>query len=202
MLSENDFQQWCDRLQISDAAKKEIQLIRSSEPSRRVGGGKRNVSGRYSSQKMGVTIQFESHKVELPFIYQLEHDDDVLEYYDQPPSFKLSYQSSSGKNLGFYYTSDFFVIRNDSAHKRTISRHFPKLCHQISAKYTQQMKSQHKKTIEQTCQEVRQAVSKLHDEGKYPSQNKVEKLISRPGLLRYKEVKKAFAKAKQELNFR
>ena len=115
MLSENDFQQWCDRLKISDAAKQEIQIIRSSEPSRRVGGGKRNVSGRYSSQKMGVTIQFESHKVELPFIYQLEHDDDVLEYYDQPPSFKLSYQSSSGKNLGFYYTSDFFVIRNDSA---------------------------------------------------------------------------------------
>ena len=72
MLSENDFQQWCDRLNISDEAKQQIQVIRSSEPSRRVGGGKRNVSGRYSSQKMGVTIQFESHKVELPFIYQLE----------------------------------------------------------------------------------------------------------------------------------
>ena len=115
MLSENDFQQWCDRLQVSDEAKQQIQIIRSSEPSRRVGGGKRNVSGRYSSQKMGVTIQFESHKVELPFIYQLEHDDDVLEYYDQPPPFKLSYQSESGKNIGFFYTPDFFAIRTDSA---------------------------------------------------------------------------------------
>jgi hypothetical protein len=35
---------------------------------------------------MGVTIQFESHRVELAFIYQLEHDSSVLEYYDQPPS--------------------------------------------------------------------------------------------------------------------
>ena len=64
---------------------------------------------------MGVTIQFESHKVELPFIYQLEHDEDVLEYYDQPPSFKLNYQSQSGKKIGFFYTPDFFVIRHDSA---------------------------------------------------------------------------------------
>ncbi|BAU65471.1 Integrase catalytic region [Stanieria sp. NIES-3757] len=115
MLSENDFQHWCDRNKISEEAKQEIQIIRSSEPSRKVGGGKRSVSGRYSSQKMGVTIQFESHKVELPFIYQLEHDEDVLEYYDQPPPFKLSYQSESGKNIGFFYTPDFFVIRTDSA---------------------------------------------------------------------------------------
>jgi len=64
---------------------------------------------------MGQTIQFESHKVELPFIYQLEHDEDVLEFYDQPPQIKLNYQSESGRNLGFFYTPDFFVIRTDSA---------------------------------------------------------------------------------------
>ena len=93
------------------------------------------------------------------------------------------------------------VAKDLPFHKRTISRHFPKLCHQISARYTQYMKSQHQETIKQTCQEVRQAVRQLHDEGKYPSQNKVEKLISRPGLFRYQEVKKAFAQAKQELNF-
>jgi hypothetical protein len=33
---------------------------------------------------MGVTIQFESHRVELPFVYEAEHDPQVLEYYDQP----------------------------------------------------------------------------------------------------------------------
>ncbi|WP_460202933.1 hypothetical protein [Scytonema sp. NUACC21] len=59
---------------------------------------------------MGVTIQFESHKVELPFIYQLEHTEDVLEYYDQPPPFKIQYVSASGRNLGVIITPDFFVI--------------------------------------------------------------------------------------------
>lgn len=46
---------------------------------------------------MGVTIQFESHKVELPAIYTMEFNEKVLEYYDQPPSIKLSYSKSSGK---------------------------------------------------------------------------------------------------------
>jgi transposase InsO family protein len=64
---------------------------------------------------MGMTIQFESHKVELPFIYELEHDNDVLEFYDQPPSFNLSYQAANGRSLGHPYTPDFFVIRTDSA---------------------------------------------------------------------------------------
>jgi hypothetical protein len=66
-----------------------IHQIRSSDPARRVGGGHRNVSGRYPSKKMGVTIQFESHRVELARIYELEHDPDVLEYWDQPPQFLI-----------------------------------------------------------------------------------------------------------------
>jgi len=63
-------------------------------PSRRVGGGRSNVSGRYPSRKMGVTIQFESHRVELAGIYEMEHDDTVLEYFDQPPPIKLDYEST------------------------------------------------------------------------------------------------------------
>ena len=41
---------------------------------------------------MGVTIQFESHRVELPKVYELEHDEDVFEFYDQPAPIKLEYQ--------------------------------------------------------------------------------------------------------------
>ena len=115
MITDAEFDQWCRRLKLEEKARQEIQHIRSSEPSRLVGGGKKNVSGRYPSRKMKVTIQFESHKVELPFIYQLEHDEDVLEFYDQPPPFKINYQSASGRTLGFYYTPDFFVIRTNSA---------------------------------------------------------------------------------------
>ena len=76
---------WYERQNLSQQARDVIERIRSSEPSRRVGGGRNNVSGCYPSKKMGLTIQFESHKVELPFIYQLEHDESVLEFYDQPP---------------------------------------------------------------------------------------------------------------------
>ena len=65
------------------------ELTRSSDPARRVQSGCRNVSGAYPSRKMGMTIQFESHRVELAAVYEMQHDPDVLEYYDQSPSFKL-----------------------------------------------------------------------------------------------------------------
>jgi len=115
MLSEDQFDNWCQRQKLSQPARKTLELIRKGEPSRRVGGGRKNVSGSYPSQKMGKTIQFESHKVELPFIYQLEHDCDVLEFYDQPPPIKISYCSPNGRQLSFFYTPDFFVIRTEAA---------------------------------------------------------------------------------------
>ena len=94
------------------------QSLRTFDPRTRrtrVGGGRSNVTGRYPSRKMGVTIQFESHRVELPTIIQLEHDDSVLEYFDQAPSIKLEYPSLDGKSLGVLHTPDFFVIRTHGA---------------------------------------------------------------------------------------
>jgi putative transposase len=64
---------------------------------------------------MGVTIQFESHRVELAGIYEMEHDANVLEYFDQPPAIKLVYASATGKRMGVLHTPDFFVIRQDEA---------------------------------------------------------------------------------------
>jgi len=64
---------------------------------------------------MGKTMQFESHRVELAAIYEMEHDADVLEYYDQPPPLKLQYRSSSGRQLGVIHTPDFFLIRSARA---------------------------------------------------------------------------------------
>lgn len=96
MLDMDQFRVWCLRLKLSEAAQQAIELIRSSDPARRVQSGARSVSGSYPSKKMGVTIQFESHKVELPAVYEMEHDPDVIEYYDQPPSFKLDYSGMNG----------------------------------------------------------------------------------------------------------
>src|SRR5438477_12072759 len=115
MLSSDGLISWFERVDIREPTRRIIQYIRSSPPSRRVGGGRSNVSGRYPSRKMGVTIQFESHRVELAFIYQLEHDSSVLEYYDQPPSIPLAYDASNGRRLSVLHTPDFFVIRTEAA---------------------------------------------------------------------------------------
>ena len=64
---------------------------------------------------MGVTIQFESHRVELAAIYELEHDREVLEYYDQPPPIRLEYESAKGRHLAVLHAPDYFVIRRASA---------------------------------------------------------------------------------------
>ncbi len=115
MLSQKDFLAWARQNDLSEEAQSIAQNVRTSDPARRVGGGRHNVTGRYPSRKMGVTIQFESHRVELPAIYELEHDDDVLEYFDQPPSFKLDYCTPKGRRLGVLHTPDFFVIRKKEA---------------------------------------------------------------------------------------
>ena len=73
-----DFLGWCRRLALAETTQSAIAEVRSRNPTRRVGGGRDNVSGRYPSRKMGLTIQFESHRVELPLVYEMEHDPDVL----------------------------------------------------------------------------------------------------------------------------
>lgn len=114
MLSNIEIEQWHRRLNLSDEAQGIIHQIRASQPVRAVQSFKGNVSGRYPSRKMGVTIQFESHKNELAFIYEYENDDDVLEYYDQSLPIKLDYEAANGRRLSVFHTPDFFVLRAHS----------------------------------------------------------------------------------------
>lgn len=97
------------RLRLPSAALDMVQRIRSLPPSRRT-EGRVSVRGTYPSEKMGLTIQFESHRCELPAILQFEYRPDVYEYYDQPPAFKLTYLTREGKRTSFLHTPDFFVI--------------------------------------------------------------------------------------------
>src|SRR5689334_4645866 len=115
MLSREDLLVWYRCLGLSEEARAVIDRVRSADPSRRVESGRGNVSGRYPSRKMGVTIQFESHRVELAGIYEMEHDGDVLEYYDQPPSIELRYPSAKDRHLVVAHTPDYFVIRTNAA---------------------------------------------------------------------------------------
>jgi hypothetical protein len=73
------------------------------------------MSGTYPSDKMGVKVQFESHKVELWAILVMDRDPDVLEFYDQPHTFKLRYLRKSGKQMQSHsYTPDFLVLRRNA----------------------------------------------------------------------------------------
>ena len=86
MLATHELSRLCERLGLSAEARAIIDSIRSSPPARRVRSAAGNVSVRYPSRKMGVTIQAESHHVELTALYEYEHDAQTLEFYDQPLS--------------------------------------------------------------------------------------------------------------------
>src|SRR5438128_8125589 len=115
MLHESELTAWYGRLNLNDRARMLIDQIRSSEPARRVRGGRSNVSGLYPSRKMRVSIQVESHRVELAAVYEMEHDPLTLEFYDQPPTMMLDYNSANGRRMAVRHTPDFFVLRQDSA---------------------------------------------------------------------------------------
>ena len=112
---QTNFIDWARTLGLRPQAVQVIQQIRSSPPARHVRSGRGNVSGRYPSRKMGVTIQFESHRNELAAIYAMEHAPAVVEYWDQPPPIKLTYRTPAGRAIGVLHTPDFFVLRTDAA---------------------------------------------------------------------------------------
>jgi len=115
VLSRDDLLALYECWGLPDQARAVIDQVRSSSPARRVRSGRGNVSGSYPSRKMGATIQFESHRVELAAVYEMEHDPGVLEFFDQPPSIKLLYESANRKRMGVLHTPDFFVIWQDKA---------------------------------------------------------------------------------------
>jgi putative transposase len=86
--------------------------IRSSPPRRTPGARRGNMPVWYPSKKMQCIIKAESTKVEFPFLLQAEHDDDVLEMWDQPPSIPLEYADKRGRLQRPMHTADYFVFRH------------------------------------------------------------------------------------------
>jgi putative transposase len=109
------FEQWCRARALAPSTRDYLSTIRGSEPVRRVTSRGNSVSGMYPSRKMGVTIQFESQNPELWAIVVMDHDPEVVEFFEQPDTWKLRYLDKAGKKtLGHYYTPDFLVLRKDS----------------------------------------------------------------------------------------
>ncbi len=115
MMDELEFSLWCDRLKFSQTTRGVIEGIRSSEPVRNRQSRVGNWTGRYASDKMERTVQFESRTEEFPAVVSYEHDDEVIEYYDQPSKIEMRYIAKSGRPVVFWHTPDFFVLRVDGA---------------------------------------------------------------------------------------
>src|SRR5436190_7924902 len=83
--------------------------IRSSPPSRTPGARRGNMPVWYPSKKMQCIIKAESTKVEFPFLLQAEHDDDVLEMWDQP-----HWAEHGGKRLRVLISPDCEKVVNST----------------------------------------------------------------------------------------
>ncbi len=94
------------------------------------------------------------------------------------------------------------VARKIGCHRRTLTRRFPGLTHQISARYQKYKKEAYTRQIEVYCSEVEKAVMKLNRQSVYPSETNVSKLISKSGIFREKKVRNALKKARQKLGMK
>jgi len=84
--------------------------IRSSPPSRTPGAHHGNMPVWYPSKKMQCIIKAESAKVEFAFLLAAEHDDAILEIWDQPPSIPLEYLDKRGRWRRLMHTADYFIF--------------------------------------------------------------------------------------------
>lgn len=111
MLNTTQLDAYCERNGITRKARLVIDQVRASPPTRRVQSGAHNVACRFSSRKMGLVIQAESHKNELPAVIGWENDKQTYEFYDQPPKVKLRYVGRNGKSACHNATPDFFLLQ-------------------------------------------------------------------------------------------
>jgi putative transposase len=122
-LDGSAFKTYCRRLgfakknddEAQDEAQDVLIKIRSAPPTRTPGSNWGNVAVWYPSKKMRFILKAESHKVEFARMLQHEHDDDVLEYYDQPPSIPIEYFDKNNHLQRVNHTPDYFVFRYGSA---------------------------------------------------------------------------------------
>lgn len=65
-----------------------------------------------------------------------------------------------------------------------LSKHFPDLCHSISERYREYRKQQRNERRQKIFAEVRQTTYKVHEQGLYPSHERVRLLLTEPALMR------------------
>lgn len=104
------FQAYVRRLGFSREAQELLTRIRSSPPSRTPGARRGNMPVWYPSKKMHCIIKAESAKVEFAFLLAAEHDDTILEIWDQPPAILLEYRDKRNRLQRPLHTPDYFIF--------------------------------------------------------------------------------------------
>ncbi len=104
------FQAYVRRLGFSRETQELLTHIRSSPPSRTPGARRGNMPVWYPSKKMQCIMKAESAKVEFAFLLQAEHDDTILEFWDQPPAIPLEYRDRRNRIQRPLHTADYFVF--------------------------------------------------------------------------------------------
>ena len=113
MITSESLEHLLERSQLPAMGREYLKRVATSPPSRRVRSAGTNVICRFPSRKMGLVIQAESHRNELALLYVLEHDPDVIAYWDQPEGIKITYESASGRPTSPTITPDYLVLRKN-----------------------------------------------------------------------------------------
>src|SRR5262245_24466160 len=113
MLSQSEIQAYCRQHNLPPPGVAYAETMVNSDPARAVGNRMGNVCGKFTSDKMGCTLQFESHTLELPFLIWAERNKSVLAIYDQPPQLRLECPKKDGKLGAFFYTPDFGLLTDE-----------------------------------------------------------------------------------------
>lgn len=115
MWSKAEWLAYCDRYQLSRAARDYLDEMRSSGPSRQVGTHARgNIAVWHSSEMMGGTISSESWTGESYYILEREYDRNTQEYWTQPPPLRVLRTDRKGHRRRGSYTADGVVIPTDA----------------------------------------------------------------------------------------
>jgi putative transposase len=110
-MNHSEYQAWLKRQTFTEEGKAALERIRHSEPTRQSDGRWGNVRCRYPSAKMGHMVGADSHTVELAWLYLADlWDTDIIEFWEQPESIKVSWQNDEGRKGSYLYTPDYLAF--------------------------------------------------------------------------------------------
>jgi hypothetical protein len=94
------------------------------------------------------------------------------------------------------------VARRLGYDEPTMYRHLPDLCKAIAARYRAYRSVQKSTKLQAVCDEVRQLVYVLHEQGRYPSLRQVRLALTIPARLKEREVYLTWYEALRELGYK